>query len=266
MAQARVQRIEYAGQAAWRKRYGATARRVRLALLRCLARWLGANALIAPLPRSARAACATERRMLSRLRQLGASVPEVLGASDTELILSDLGPTLAERCRAEATSERRAELVRRGFEALAELHRRNGYLSQAFARNMVCDSGRIGFIDFEDDPLEVMSLPAAQARDVLLYVHSTARFLADAEACFGALLERHLATESAAVRLEIARAVSRLAWLAPVAGWCGRRARDVGLALRVLSRTSLLLLAVWIGLELGDEAVMLADLALDALP
>lgn len=266
MGQPRVQRIEFAGQPAWRKRYQATANRVRLALLRCLARWLGANALIAPLPRSARAACATERRMLSRLRQLGAPVPEVLEAGETELVLSDLGSTLAERCRAEPGVDRRAELVRRGFAALGELHRRGGYLSQAFARNMVCDNRRIGFIDFEEDPLEVMSLAAAQARDVLLYVHSTARFLADAEAHFGALLERHLATESADVRIEVARAVSRLAWLAPIAGWFGRRSRDVGLALRVLSRVSLLLLAFMLGLELGDEAVIIADFALDALP
>lgn len=234
MAEARVTREVHEGEVRWRKRYGPTERAVARALLRRYARWRGLPALVAPPALTAEQACATEAAMIARLRGLGAVVPEILASSERELLLSDLGPTLAVACRG-ADAESRERLLRHGFEALAGLHRRGGCLSQAFARNLTWREGVVGFIDLEEDPLLAMPLVAAQARDLLLYVQSTARFLAHDPPRYERLLRAALADELPDVRREAARTARALGWLATLAQPFGTRARAVSLGLRQLA-------------------------------
>ena len=234
MAQTQVQRVADPGRIAWRKTYSDGGHRRRVAVLRWVARLLGANALLAPIPLSPELACRTEQAMIRRLATLGARVPQILEIGERELLLSDLGATLAETCRREPDAARRRELVSQGLDALHDLHRRGGYLSQAFARNLTLDGQGIGFIDLEEDPATMMSLPAAQARDVLFYAHSTARFLTDLPGEHARLLAAHLGRESDETRREVSRTARKLAWLAPLARPFGARARAVGEALRSL--------------------------------
>jgi tRNA A-37 threonylcarbamoyl transferase component Bud32 len=263
MAATDVERVEFDGQPAWRKRYRSTRSALRITLLRWVARRLRLTALLPPAALDAAAACATERAFIERLSALGARVPDLLAVGDTELVLSDLGQTLSARCKAQSDPLRREELLRQGFDALAELHARGGCLNQAFARNLVCGDDGIGFIDLEEDPLTVMPLPAAQARDVLMYVHSTARFMLDAEPRYAALLNAHVAGEAADVQAEIGQVARRLRWLAPLARIGGRRARAVASALDVLARcAAVVLLVVLIG-ELSDDVARAADYLLD---
>lgn len=231
MAATFVRRVEAGGHVAWRKTYADGGTRRRIASLRWLARRLGANALLAPIPLGPAEACRTEQAMIRRLSALGANVPAILHAGDTELLLADLGPTLSQTCRDETNAEARAALVALGLSALLDLHHRGGYLSQAFARNMTLRDGRIGFIDLEEDPATMMSLHAAQARDVIFYAHSTARFLADRPGAHARLVSEHLAKEAPAVRAEVSHTARRLAVLAPVARPFGARARGVAEAL-----------------------------------
>lgn len=261
MDQPRTERIRFKGRVAWRKRYGAPERRARMAALRWLARRLGASALIAPPPLDPEQACRTEREMIARLDGLGVRVPEVLAIRPTELVLSDLGPTLAIRCKREPDPDRREALVRSGFDALRELHARGGYLSQAFARNMVATPEGIGFIDLEEDPCTAMPLPAAQARDVLLYVHSTARFLADRPERYAELLQAQVAEESPEVRAEISRVARRLRWLGPLAALGGERGRSLAQALRALASVGAVILWLLLfGQQADDIGVALIDL------
>ena len=238
MAATRVRRESWQGQVAWRKTYADGGHRRRIAALRWVARRLGANALLAPMPLSPELACRTEQAMINRLAALGANVPPLLAVGDRELLLGDLGPTLALVCRAEPDAGKRRDLVQLGLDALAALHARGGYLSQAFARNMTVRDGRIGFIDLEEDPCTTMSLPAAQARDVLFYAHSTARFLSGQKGEHVRLLQAHLARETPEARAEVARVASRLCWLSPVVCLFGRRSRDVAEALTSLARAT----------------------------
>lgn len=231
MAATFVRRVEAEGRVAWRKTYSDGGTRRRIAALRWVARRLGANALLAPIPLGPAEACRTEQAMIRRLAALGAHVPTILHAGETELLLGDLGPTLSQTCRDETNPAERVRLVALGLSALLDLHRAGGYLSQAFARNMTIRDGRIGFIDLEEDPATIMPLAAAQARDVLFYAHSTARFLADQPGTHAGLLAAHLAQESPAVRADVAHTARRLAVLAPVARWFGARARAVAEAL-----------------------------------
>lgn len=231
MAETRVRRECAGSRVVWRKTYvDSRCGRLRLALLRGVARALGTTPLRPPLPPDARTACRTELAMIRRLAALGMRVPEVIEAGERHLLLSDLGETLAGACSREPDPERRRQLVALGLDALAQLHARGGWLSQAFARNLTLSEGRIGFIDLEEDPGTVMSPAAAMARDVLFYVHSTARYLGDRPGVHARLLSEHLQREDPVVRREVRMAARRLGWLAPVAAWFGARARDVAAA------------------------------------
>lgn len=238
MAATHVHRETWRGRPAWRKTYADGGHRRRVAALRWLARRLGADPLLAPLPLSPELACRTEQAMIRRLAALGARVPPVLAVDERSLLLGDLGPTLALACRAEASPARREALVRLGQEAIQALHARGGCLSQAFARNLTVDEGQVGFIDLEEDPLTAMSLEAAQARDILFYAHSTARFLAATPGRHVALLQLQLAQAAPAVRAEVARTARRLRWLVPLARPWGGRSRELADALQSLARAS----------------------------
>lgn len=234
MADTRVSKVDQSGRIAWRKTYSEGGRGVRIALLRGVARLLGTPPLLAPHPQRPEDACRTEQAMIRRLAALGANVPVILSAGPRELLLSDLGPTLATSCRRERDPAARRALVAAGLDALATLHGDGGWLSQAFARNMTWRDGRVGFIDLEEDPATMMPPAAAQARDVLFFAHSTARFLADMPGAHAALLAAHLSRESPTVRAHVAHTARRLAWLAPVVRPFGARSRAVGDALRSL--------------------------------
>jgi tRNA A-37 threonylcarbamoyl transferase component Bud32 len=234
MADTRVSREDDGGAVVWRKTYREGGRRRRIALLRWVARRLGANALLAPQDQTPEGACRTEQAMIHRLAALGAHVPTIVEAGERHLLLSDLGGTLAAACKATNDLQERRRLVALGLDALADLHARGGWLSQAFARNLTLRDDRVGFIDLEEDPATMMPIAAAQARDVLFYAHSTARFLVAMPGAHAELLVAHLQRESADVRREVAHTARRLAWLAPLARPFGARSRAVADALRSL--------------------------------
>jgi tRNA A-37 threonylcarbamoyl transferase component Bud32 len=234
----RVKRINYHGKQAWRKQYAVQGRRKRMAMLRWLAGSLGMNALLAPAPLSPIEACATEREMIQRLHQQDVLVPQIFDAGDDYLVLSDVGTIFSIACRQATSIEMRLDLLKKAFNALHDLHACGGYLSQAFARNLTVLEGRIGFIDLEEDPSKVMSLPAAQARDILFFVHSTARFMADAPQRYEALLKAYLEKVPTDIRAEIAKVSRVLKYLVPFTRLLGSRGRMAGLAWRQLVRTS----------------------------
>ena len=83
-------------------------------------------------------------------------------------------------------------------------------------------------IDFEDDPLEVMTLAQAQARDWLAYLHSSALRACACTAAGAAcrmpsrLLRAELARESAPVRALVADTARRLRWVQRLPAGDGR--------------------------------------------
>lgn len=238
MARTGVHAATWEGQRAWRKTYAEGGHRRRIAALRWVARRLGANALLAPIPLTAERACRTEQAMINRLAALGVRVPPLLQVGERELLLGDLGPTLAVVLRAEPDAGTRRDLVALGLGAIGEVHARGGYLSQAFARNLTLLDGRVGFIDLEEDPATTMSLASAQARDLLFYAHSTARFLAGQPGVHASLLRTHLQAVPGEVRAEVARTARALRWLVPAARLLGGRSREVADALDSLALAS----------------------------
>jgi hypothetical protein len=168
----------------------------------------------APAPGGAR----SQQIEVARLRSLAAAgvpVPSVLHVDVDFFVQSYVQgtrlDTLLQRGGVEAL-----EGWQRGLQELVELHARDQCLSQAFARNFIAGNGRMTMIDFEDNPLEVMPLEQAQARDWLAYLHSSARtlrtFPAAQQQAATELLRNELARERAGVRLWVGDTAQRLLW------------------------------------------------------
>lgn len=203
------------GNSAWRYRVlSVAAALLRLPVLR-------------PVPNpGGRVAIATEVRRLRTLAAQGVRVPEVLAAEPGGFLMSHLGvpgqeaPSLANAIRA-AVADGAAPVLAlwsQGLDLLQTVHGQGLCLSQAFARNMVlCADGGLACVDFEDDPAAALPLELCQVRDLLCYLHSTAIYLAHAQALpqARALWEAWLqsAGYSGAFHATLGKTVARLRWL-----------------------------------------------------
>ena len=161
---------------------------------------------------------AVEVQRLRTLHAAGLPVPDVLHAEPGFFVMQRLdGPSLVqviERAGPEARSA-----WQHGMATLVAVHARGHALSHAFARNFIVTPDGMAMIDFEDDPLEALSLVEAQARDWVLYLHSTVWQLAHvAAADLHADLEAVLGIERADVRALVRRAGRRLSFLRHLPG------------------------------------------------
>lgn len=166
---------------------------------------------------------AIEVRRLRSLADSGVPVPRLLHVDDEFIVQSWLGDA---RLDALLLQPDALAWWQRGLRTLVEVHQREQYLSQAFARNFIAVGEHLAMIDFEDDPLEVMDLEQAQARDWLAYVHASAlafrqRLPAPLAEC-AALLRAELARERTPVRRLVAVTAQRLRWVQRMPAGDGR--------------------------------------------
>ena len=213
----------FGNERVWLKKAGPRHGKLRYHLLAAIAGALRLDVL-RPVPNpGGEAAIAIEAERLRQLGAAGLRVPAVLAQQGDGLLISDLGQSgrppvvLQERLDQAAAAGPVALLAtwREGLAAIAIVHARQTYLSQAFDRNLVqCPDGTIGYIDFEDDPGETLPLAECQARDWLSYLHSTA-MLVDAASPHAAAAHWHEVLDRAGddVRERLAVAAQRMRWL-----------------------------------------------------
>ncbi|MDO5058468.1 MAG: hypothetical protein Q4D82_00820 [Neisseria sp.] len=164
------------GEKVWVRRVGKTVPQWRYKLLGVLSRRLKLGAL-QPVPNlGGQQALDIEARRLNALAALDIPAPRLLARQNGGLMFSHLGDvTLLTEL------EHAADPVAAwcdGLNAVLAVHEKGGYLSQAFVRNIIrTDTGEIGFIDFEDDPAEAMSLENCRIRDWLCYLQSSVTWL-----------------------------------------------------------------------------------------
>lgn len=131
------------------------------------------NPLLKPVPnRGGSMAQDTEVRRIHVLQQAGVAVPKLLHVAHDYMVLQRIEGHNLDHCM-RSPNYSPVDAFQLGAHALLDLHAKGQYLSQAFARNMLNHQGQVVFIDFEDDPLLVMSLPQAQVRDWLSYLLSS---------------------------------------------------------------------------------------------
>jgi len=179
--------------------------------------WIMRLSLLKAVPQpGGKAAIAMEINRIEQLTQSGALVPEVISSSDDWLLIRHAGDSIVNTLKSADTIQcQRQYLFKRILVALRRIHHNQQYLSQAFIRNILLDQqqDRIVFIDFEDDPLAVMSLADAQARDLLLLINSTARFFINDQAFFHRCIQGFLSDHDPQVIETLRIASQRLQWV-----------------------------------------------------
>lgn len=231
-----IEAIQRDGHTAWRKTYEPQHRGLALRLLDLFARLHGVVALRPPPYDGPRATRATELARLRLLAAHGVRVPDVIDEADPDaILLSDLGDTVAGKLsRADGAAARDA-LAARARDALVDAHARGVAVGQPLTRNMADDGHAIGFLDFEEDPLRVMSLPHAQARDWLFFVYGLAKYYDVDPHALRAIVADGVRQAQARVRDELVLAGRRLRWVAWIARPAGRGGRQLAHAIAVLA-------------------------------
>ncbi len=112
-----------------------------------------------------------ELERIAALHAAGISVPIVLHVAKDYFVMQAFKGLPLDSMVSGAGPKAQAAFEQ-GLNAIAQVHAAGQYLSQGFARNMLVNEHALCFIDFEDDPLQVMTLAQAQARDYLLYLLS----------------------------------------------------------------------------------------------
>lgn len=128
---------------------------------------------LAPLVLGGRDQLAYEAARLSGLREAGESVPRVVRLESSYLVLAEGGQPLGHTLRG-AGIDRSTELLTWVAQDLARFHARGLWHGGAQVRNhLLADDGRtLVRIDFEEPLDQLMPLPARQAVDLYLLVHS----------------------------------------------------------------------------------------------
>ncbi len=186
-------------------------------LLNALAWMTGAPFLKAVPMHGGAQAQQTEVARLRALHAAGARVPQVLHVAPDHFVMQWLGGdhlgTLLQAGHPQGEA-----LWREAGDLLVRLHARGQYLSQGFARNLIVDTSHepprlAGAIDFEDDPLQVMSLPQAQVRDWLAFLQSTLWTLPLPPEWIDVQLDAWMRLEADEVRDQFLDAARKLGWL-----------------------------------------------------
>lgn len=155
---------------------------------------------------------AIEITRLQALREAGLAVPEVHHVAADYFVMSYLGSNDLARALREQGPDA-YDLWIAAMKHLLQVHAAGQYLSQCFARNIIVSDTFMGMIDFEDDPLEVMTLEQAQARDWLIFLQSSLYNLGLAPGRLDAALRTVLEQELPQVRSVLDHAARRLSWL-----------------------------------------------------
>jgi hypothetical protein len=192
------------GQRGWR---GGAAYRA----LNALARIADSRVLQAVPVHGGAASQEVEVRRLRALHAAGAKVPRVLHVEPEFFVME----RAEGRNLAQVLNDKPADAIglwQRGLEAVRAVHARGEYLSQAQARNFIVSPGGLVAIDFEDDPLEVMTLAEAQAHDWLIYLLSTVWMLDD-RALLLSMWERFAPAGCGLWRDLLLKTTRRLGWM-----------------------------------------------------
>lgn len=114
-----------------------------------------------------------------RLRQFAEKnipVPWVVSITDTVLITEDVGCQLNQHLQTVQDSKQIHLILKQAAQSIQKMHQAGLCHGRPSLNDMTIKHGLISFIDLEENPLVVMSLAQAQARDIWLFLNSATRY------------------------------------------------------------------------------------------
>ena len=182
-----------------------------------------------------------EADRLNLLRTQGIPVPDVIMLGDDFLITDDCGVQLQEWIEALASVEEKYYWLKQAMYLLIQVHTAGLAHGRPMPKDMLIRDDTLTLIDLEDDPLQVMSLAEAQARDVWLFMNAVACLLLEDTNRTASVFELY----QASISKETGKSLSRLvAFIHPlsklfsktfVADYMGRDLRQALLANEVMA-------------------------------
>ncbi len=115
-----------------------------------------------------------EASRLDLFARKGIAVPEVLLVTANYLVTKDSGQDLKSYLE-NIPPVQQQHVLEQAIQALLHLHQQGLCHGRPFLRDMTINNNQIYFLDLEEDPLKVMNLAQAQARDLWLFLNSAAR-------------------------------------------------------------------------------------------
>ncbi|QFY62085.1 serine/threonine protein phosphatase [Rhizobium grahamii] len=166
----RVERVALSSGAVWIKRYGTERASRWVSLQRMLA-----NLIKAPFLRPSpllgdEGMAAREMRRVAQFSAQDVPTARVLYSSGAAIVFTDVGDTVDRQLHHVLNNDPVAHdnmLVHCAAE-LGRLHSKGLCHGRPYPRDMFLKDGRVGFMDFEEEPDRVMPLEVAQARDIWL--------------------------------------------------------------------------------------------------
>lgn len=175
MNQPLIERIDYQGQPAWLKRRPHSKRTIWHRLQAFMARALRLPILAATATEGGPKSLMDEANRLKELERKNIPVPQVLAINDDCLITQDVGQQLLCYLH-EVDQPEKINLLNKAMNTLIALHQAGLCHGRPSLKDMTILADVIYLIDLEENPLNVMTLAEAQARDIWLFLNSAARF------------------------------------------------------------------------------------------
>ena len=166
----RVERVALSSGAVWIKRYGTESASRWVALQRMIANLLRAPFLQPSPVLGDEGMAEREIRRLAEFSTHGVPTARVIYSSGSAVVFSDAGRTVDQYLYdiVEIDAAAHDDILVHCAAELGRLHAKGLCHGRPYPRDMFLKDGRIGFLDFEEEPATVMPLEVAQARDIWL--------------------------------------------------------------------------------------------------
>lgn len=175
----RVFQIDYNGQTLWIKRIKGSKKKFRHNAQKLASALIPFPILKLTVSKGGETAARDEAARLRRFGENGIPCPHLLYADDTHLITTDAGIPLEHHLKTLSDKDR-DDFILQAAESLATLHAKGLCHGRPYLKDFVLDNNKtIGFIDLEENPLTVMSLAEAQARDLWVFIGGITPFYPD---------------------------------------------------------------------------------------
>lgn len=220
----RVQRLALSHGVVWIKRQGTEKPSWWISSQRFVSRLLPYSFLKPSPILKPKAMMEREKRRMLAFAEKGVPAPQIVYASDTAVVLDDVGPTVQRTLglmRAEHDPGHDTLLITCA-QALGELHAAGLCHGRPHVRDFFQRDGRIGFMDFEEEPEAVMPLETAQARDIWLLFLPLSTLAQDGEKTLAAAYHAWASRAPAAAIAELRRLTMILGRFLPLARLIGR--------------------------------------------
>ncbi len=167
---------DHAGQRLWIKQSVPPKARIWHTLQRTLAAILGMPILRATVSAGRHESLVAEAARLKQFADKGFHVPQVLAIYQDMLVMTDAGPQFRTWLDTTLDLTQRKTGLATAMLSLADLHSQGLAHGRPYMRDMTWDGKTIGFLDLEEDPVLVMPLATAQARDVWIFLSAASRY------------------------------------------------------------------------------------------